>query len=62
MDVAACDACGSSRAPEILSEHSTSQGRVAYVRCTCGSMGVRLVTYDDAPRMIAVLDGPEGGR
>ncbi|WP_283135067.1 hypothetical protein [Rhizohabitans arisaemae] len=60
MDLKACDECGSATGQEILSGHSTSQGRVIYVRCACGGMGIHLITYVEASHPIVELAGPAG--
>ncbi|GAA2284314.1 hypothetical protein GCM10010149_32190 [Nonomuraea roseoviolacea subsp. roseoviolacea] len=59
MDLKACEVCGSAAEQEILSGHSTSLGRVIYVRCGCGGMGVQLITYDAAAAIVE-LAGPAG--
>ncbi|MEU6424955.1 hypothetical protein ABZ860_03595 [Microbispora sp. NPDC046973] len=50
MDLKACDVCGPAAQREILSAHSTSVGLVIYLRCACGSVGVRLIAYEGAWR------------
>ncbi|GAA0936061.1 hypothetical protein [Nonomuraea longicatena] len=58
MDLKACEVCGSTAEQEILSCHSTSLGRVIYVRCSCGSMGVRLTPFAQPSWTIVEVSGP----
>ena len=49
-----CARCGwPTEEAKVLSTHSTSEGRVRYRRCVCGTMSVQLVTLGGGSGTVA---------
>jgi hypothetical protein len=61
MDLETCEFCERGTRAETLSEHPTSQGKVVYSRCVCGSVRMFLIPYATDRRTMVGAAPPRSG-